>query len=291
MADPKYREGVSDRYYQAFHGKDDKGELTGSFGKHDRDRYDAYKTATKGLDEEVAFEALEGGMQFGDSDRARYDALMAKRGEAKEKAETVVEKEEVTPKTEESVEKAQDFKDQKTQQVQQVQQIQQPATTTPSGGDSSDFGGQNRTFGNNQNTIGDNNEIFGNVNQGNQDFSVNIAGGGNKSDGGMSNMAYGAAAKASMENSYNRDRATFNAGGEAAKYARQADAVTGASNRIKALDTTTDMNIDYFRKASDRATLGLYGDVWNMKAPTWKAPGELDPIEVTYNKDTEEEKK
>ena len=87
MADNKYREGVSDRYFQNFHGKDEKGELKGSFGAADRARYDKYKTATKGLDEEVAFEALEGGMTFGDNDRKRYDALMAKRGEAKEKAE------------------------------------------------------------------------------------------------------------------------------------------------------------------------------------------------------------
>ena len=191
-----------------------------------------------------------------------------KQSQAKETAQTV--KAEPPKKTEESVEKAQNFANENVQQVER----NMPMMNTGAG--------QNRTFGDNQNTIGDDNEIFGNVNQGNQDFSVNIAGG---ADGSMSNLGYGAAAKASMENSYNRDRATFSAGGEAAKYARQADAVTGASNRIKALDSATDKNIDYFRKASDRATMGLYGDIWNMKAPSWKAPGDLDPIEVTYNKD------
>ena len=67
--------------------------------------------------------------------------------------------------------------------------------------------------------------------------------------------------------------------------AARANSVTGASNRINKLDQATDQNIDYFRKASDRATMGLYGDIWNAKSPTWKAPGQLDPIQVTYNKD------
>jgi hypothetical protein len=284
-----YKKGISDHFGGdgSIGGNDVKRMMDAGYSSDDiynfskKKGLNYNKHGREYLQKEGDYDIGKGSDQWGDVFGAG-----TKQSEAKETAQAV--KAEPPEKTEESVEKAQDFKEQKTQQVQQ---IQQPATTTPSGGDYSDFGGQNRTFGNNQNTIGDNNEIFGNVNQGNQDFSVNIAGGGNKSDGGMSNMAYGAAAKASMENSYNRDRATFNAGAEAAKYARQADAVTGASNRIKALDTTTDMNIDYFRKASDRATLGLYGDIWNMKAPTWKAPGELDPIEVTYNKDTEEEKK
>ena len=46
-----------------------------------------YSEATKGLDQDVAFEALEGGRVFGESDRARYDTLMANRGKAKEKAQ------------------------------------------------------------------------------------------------------------------------------------------------------------------------------------------------------------
>ena len=241
----------------------DKVKLKGNNPERLQERY---QEATKGLDKDVAFEALEGGRVFDTGDRERYDALMAKRGQAKETAQAV--KAEPPKKTEESVEKAQNFANENVQQVEENIPMMNTGT------------GQNRTFGDNQNTIGDNNEIFGNVNQGNQDFSVNIAGG---SKGYMSNLGYGAAAKASMENSYNRDRATFSAGGEAAKYAKQANSVTGASNRIKALDSATDKNIDYFRKASDRATMGLYGDIWNMKAPSWKAPGDLDPIEVTYN--------
>jgi len=47
-----------------------------------------YQEATKDLDKEVAFEALEGGRVFGESDKARYDTLMANRSKAKEKAQT-----------------------------------------------------------------------------------------------------------------------------------------------------------------------------------------------------------
>ena len=53
------------------------------FGRTDQNRLDRFLEATKGLDRDVAFEALEGGMTFGAPDRARYDALMAKRANKK----------------------------------------------------------------------------------------------------------------------------------------------------------------------------------------------------------------
>ena len=225
-----------------------------------------YQQDTQGLDQEVAFEALEGGRFFGESDRKRYDELMAKRGQAKETAQTV----QTAPKqqTQETANNAQIFKEQKTNQTQSF----------------------DRTFGDNQNTIGDDNKFYGNVNQGNQDFSINIGnqqsgGKGSAGGGSMSNAAAGAAAKAGFENTYQRSRANFSPTGFAAKNVAAADELGGTSNLIKGLDKTTDDNIDYYRKASDRSTLGIYGDIWNMKTPTWKAPGNLDKIETTYDKD------
>jgi len=53
--------------------------------------HEKYQKATKGLDQDVAFQALDGGRVFGDSDRKRYDELMAKRNSAKEKAKVVKE--------------------------------------------------------------------------------------------------------------------------------------------------------------------------------------------------------
>ena len=91
-----------------------------------------------------------------------------------------------------------------------------------------------------------------------------------------------------MENQYQRNKNTFSAGGAAAAAAARAAQVTGSNERISGLDKVTDANIDYFRKASDMSTLGLYGDIWNMKAPTWKSPGDLDKIETNYDKDDDD---
>ena len=98
-----------------------------------------------------------------------------------------------------------------------------------------------------------------------------------------------AAAKAGFENTWERSNAKFNPMAFAASNVAAADQLGGTSDLIKGLDQTTDANIDYYRKSSDRSTLGLYGDVWNMKAPTWKSPGQLDKIETSYDKDDEEE--
>ena len=42
-----------------------------------------YQTATKGLDSGLAFRALSGGRVFGDSDRQRYEKLLASRNKPK----------------------------------------------------------------------------------------------------------------------------------------------------------------------------------------------------------------
>ena len=78
----KYTDGLDQRYIQNFQGKDDDGNVKGSFGSSDRGRYDAYAKATQGLDKDLAFKALDGGMTFGDSDRARYDKLVSDRDSA-----------------------------------------------------------------------------------------------------------------------------------------------------------------------------------------------------------------
>ena len=43
-----------------------------------------YQKATKGLDQNLAFKALDGGREFSDSDRARYDALVKQQASQKE---------------------------------------------------------------------------------------------------------------------------------------------------------------------------------------------------------------
>jgi hypothetical protein len=77
----KYTDGLDQRYIQAFQGKDDKGNVKGSFGSADRGRYDAYAKATKGLDKDLAFKSL-GGSGWGKEDQGRYDTALAKRNKA-----------------------------------------------------------------------------------------------------------------------------------------------------------------------------------------------------------------
>lgn len=49
--------------------------------------YSQYQKDTKGLDADLAFKALEGGRQFGESDRARYDKLLKERASKQSKAQ------------------------------------------------------------------------------------------------------------------------------------------------------------------------------------------------------------
>ena len=59
MSRPK---GIEDRYYNHF-------KQGSGWGREDQGRYDDYMRATKGLDQNLAWKALEGGQSFGDSDR------------------------------------------------------------------------------------------------------------------------------------------------------------------------------------------------------------------------------
>ena len=96
---------------------------------------------------------------------------------AKETEQAVKEK---TPVTPESQEKAQVFKDNKMEMVKQFMKKETPTFK----GTSSDSGNLNvsqtssfdRVFGNNRNSIGDGNTFGGNLNQGNQDYSLNLSG-------------------------------------------------------------------------------------------------------------------
>ena len=65
----------------------------------------------------------------------------------------------------------------------------------------------------------------------------------------------------------------------------QAEDTVGATNRVKNLDKSTDMGIQNAYDQADRATLGVFGDIWNMTAPEWSSVGSLDKIDTTYDKD------
>ena len=96
---------------------------------------------------------------------------------SKETEQAVKEK---TPVTPESQEKAQVFKDNK---MEIVKQFMKKETPTFKGTDKglgnlnvSQTSSFDRVFGNNRNSIGDGNTFGGNLNQGNQDYSLNLSG-------------------------------------------------------------------------------------------------------------------
>ena len=89
-------------------------------------------------------------------------------------ADPVEEKTSVTP---ESQQKAQNFKDDRMEIVKEfIKEKPSAFAGSPSGGvNVSQNASFDRVFGNNRNTIGDGNVIHGNLNQGNQDYSLNLS--------------------------------------------------------------------------------------------------------------------
>ena len=85
--------------------------------------------------------------------------------------------EEKTPVTPESQQKAQDFKDDRMEIVKEfIKEKPSAFAGSPSGGvNVSQNASFDRVFGNNRNTIGDGNVIHGDLNQGNQDYSLNLS--------------------------------------------------------------------------------------------------------------------
>ena len=144
--------------------------------KHDGNKAEnlqrKYNEATKGLDQDVAFEALDGGRVFGDSDRKRYDELMAKRSSAKEKAQA-------QPKTEtqniyESEDTAAEANKLKDQYINTIR----PGTTSKMDAAMKNNQQQNINQDNDQTSsiTGDNNTVYQQ-----QDNSIRQYGGDNRS--------------------------------------------------------------------------------------------------------------
>ena len=143
---------------------------------------------------------------------------------------------------------------------------------------------QNKFSGTNQNTVGGNN--YGNL--GNQDFSVNIqstGGGGAGNSSGLSNMESAQAYQGINEANYAKSQALMSGAARADQASTQAEDLVGATDRVKALDKTSDAGIQNAYDMADRSTLGVFGDIWNMTAPEWSSVGSLDKIETTYDKD------
>lgn len=168
---------------------------------------------------------------------------------------------------------AEAFKNSKVQQVKQDQSF-------------------DRQFGDNQNTIGDENKIYGNVNQGNQDFSVNIgsqgAGQGRGSGSNLhylSNMQSAAAYNALNENQWERSQAKFN------PYAKAQGNIDATKDSTKVSESNRASNEmygglrDLYRSQTTDYMTNLFGDYFNKedyKPPRWNAPAAPSTIDPDY---------
>ena len=57
-----------------------------------------------------------------------------------------------------------------------------------------------------------------------------------------------------------------------------------ATDQFTALRQSVMDTQDYWRNRSKAYQLGIFGDIWNMQAPTWESPGSPSEIEADYDK-------
>ena len=148
-----------------------------------------------------------------------------------------------------------------------------------------------REFGDNQNTIGDDNKIYGNVNQGNQDFSVNIgsqsSGSGSGASGttNLNNMQSAAAYNALNENQYERSQAKFNPYAKAQGNIDATKESVGVDESTKAGNELYGSLRDLYRAQTTDYMTNLFGDYFNQenyKPPKWNAPATPSKISPEY---------
>ena len=149
-----------------------------------------------------------------------------------------------------------------------------------------------REFGDNQNTIGNENVFYGNVNQGNQDFSVNIGsqGAGGESGGGTSlnNMQSAVGYNALNENQYERSNAKFNPYGRAQANIDQTKKSVNIAEGNRATNELYGGLRNLYRAQTTDYMTNLFGDYFNQpgyKPPKWNAPAAPSKISPEYEDD------
>ena len=225
-----------------------------------------YQEATKGLDQDVAFEALEGGRIFGESDRKRYDTLMANRGKAKEKAQA----QQSSPSVDNN------------QNQNANTDVSQSLDVSQDNDINTNINGDNNTVKNTQdNSIrqyGGNTKVF------------NYQGGGDLNDspvsaGTMAGYFYdedSPAKSASFLDRYmtqNRDyQKQFQDRGHAQDAINQAD--KNQTINIDNLDQRITERTKTTRARSTAMAGDLFGDMYNFSPDKFKGPEAQDPIET-----------
>ena len=152
-----------------------------------------------------------------------------------------------------------------------------------------DFG---RDFGDNQNTIGNENQIYGNVNQGNQDFSVNIGqqgvggpGSSGSGEGSLNNMQIAAAYGGLNEAQYQKSQALLNPYAQAQGNIAATKESTGVAESNQAANELYGGLRDLYRSQATNYMTNLFGDYFNQtdyKPPSWNPPAAPSAINPDY---------
>ena len=223
-----------------------------------------YEKNTKGLDQATAFKALEGGKHFGvDSDRVRYDALMNKQSEAKDRAQQHL-------KT--SGGNNTEIKNTQELNVQQSN----PQSSTINGDDNYVYQSQDNSV---RNYGGDNRSFVYNAGKGKGGVETPAT---QATLSGFYDVDDSPAAQAKfldLHTTLNRDNQK--------RYANTSHIAQGA---IKRADQNSTMNTNaldkrifdreqYSRAKADVLGMNLFGDMYNMKTPDWKSPERQTEVE------------
>ena len=86
------------------------------------------------------------------------------------------------------------------------------------------------------------------------------------------------------EDQYNRSKQTFNSQALINDASKNVQKKVKATEQFTALRQSVMDTQDYWRNRSKAYQLGIFGDIWNMQAPTWESPGSPSKIEADYDK-------
>ncbi len=270
------------------------------------ERYKDYQTATKGLDQEVAWQALTGdsgrrGQSFGNSDRARYNALM------KAKSQKVKSQEEKQPQIHEDKQAGNhEYKpDNKGNPIDNTQTGNNDAV--PSNDQIKDTNTKNSQQQSVRQDNDINNNVSGNDNTiiNNQDNSVRQYGGDNRSFvykagknsnpyestpvsaatmGGFYDVDDSPAAQAkfqSMYKDFNKDNSKRFAGQALQAVSTFSKNFDPREYTAESMENAINRGTQYSFDRADRQTGHVFGDIWNDNYITeeWKMPSAPAPIE------------
>ena len=240
-----------------------------------------FQEKTKGLDQELAFKAMQGGRMFGESDMKRYNELLAqKNGKGGSNTNNTTDNSinDSYNTTDNSINDSYNTTDSNNTNI--ADSFNRDESFAVGGDLSQQIGKQ----GDMNTSIGDNNQFGAGSSIGN-DYSVTIGGqnaGNSGRGGGLDNMMGAAAYSALNTNSFNRSQSMLNGYGRAAGATQEAEKATGARNRVGALYNLTGMDQNYWNNKA-KAQQGFYlGDIFNQQAPNWvQPPNPIKPEDKT----------